>query len=289
MTPDPDSDPSDQPIEPRPSPIAGYWYSNSPKRLSQEIDGYLAAELPPIIGRLVGLIAPHAGYRYSGKTAGYAFRSVKDQHYDLVVVISPLHAYHSAPVLTSAHDAYITPLGAIRIDLEALGTLEKSLAEHKIGLTHIAYDSEHSLEIELPFLQRTLQGNFQLLPLMVRSHNAELLQQLAAALARLLQSRQALLVASTDLSHFYPESTAHSYDKEMLRQFSLFSPEGVLAAERDGKAFACGAGAVAVVLWTAKLLGANVVKILHHSTSANETGDRSSVVGYGAAAIIEEK
>ncbi len=95
-------------IEPRPSPIAGFWYSASPKQLSREIDGYLEVNMPQSeqlrpAGKLIGLVAPHAGYRYSGRTAGYAFSRVKGASFDLVVVISPLHAYHHAPILTSAH------------------------------------------------------------------------------------------------------------------------------------------------------------------------------------------
>ena len=256
--------------------------------MSQEIDSYLEVVPPRLSGTLVGLIAPHAGYRYSGRTAGFAFACLKGSSYDLVAVLSPLHAYQSAPVLTSAHDAYATPLGTIPIDHSALQSLDEALAEHKISLARIAQDGEHSLEIELPFLQRALQADFSLLPLMVRSHEPQLLQTLAAALADVLKPRRSLLVASTDLSHFYPQSAALELDREMLRQFSLFSPEGVLEAERSGSGFACGAGAVAVALWTASLLGADHVEILHHSTSADETGDTSSVVGYGAAAILKK-
>lgn len=293
MTTDPDSDPSDQRTAIRPSPIAGRWYSRSPQALSQEIDAYLEAGAPPPdsfnAGSVVGLVAPHAGYLYSGPTAGHAFAAVKGASFDLVAVLSPLHAHHQSPVLTTAHSAYATPLGTVQVDQAALNALESGLAQRRISLAHIAYDEEHSLEIELPFLQRALAGPFTLLPLMVRSLAPQLLRDLAAALVEAIHDRRILLVGSTDLSHFHSLQTARRYDQEMLRRIESFSPEDVLAAEQEGKGFACGAGAVAVVLWAAQALGADTVKVLHYSTSAEQTGDTSSVVGYGAAALIQSK
>ncbi len=289
---DPDTVPSDQRKDTRPSPIAGLWYSASPKQLSREIDAYLNVEvsqanLPASGSKMIGLVAPHAGYRYSGRTAGYAFSTVKGANIDLVVVISPLHAYHHAPILTSTHAAYATPFGEVPIDQAALLKLEQGLKERHIHLARIAHDGEHSLEIELPFLQRALSGSFHLLPLMVRSLDDGLLKQAAQILVEVIHDRNVLMVASTDLSHFYPLSSAEKLDTQMLHQIVSLSPEGVLEAERSGTGFACGAGAVAMVLWASKLLGGDSAVLLHHSTSADETGDRSSVVGYGAAAIYK--
>lgn len=272
----------------RPSPIAGTWYSGSAEALAKQVDGYLArARLPVLSGQVVGLVAPHAGHRYSGHTAAHAFGAVASQSFDLVAVISPMHAYHPAALLTTAHRGYSTPLGPVWVDEQARTQLEDLLEGTGTPLRSIANDQEHSLEIELPFLQRALQGEFRLLPVMVRSMSEDLSQQLGSALAQVLRGRSALLVASTDLSHFYSQQTAEQLDGEMLRRIAGFAPEEVLAAERTGVAFACGAGAVAAVLWAARLLGADTVKILHHSTSADETDDRGSVVGYGAAAILK--
>jgi AmmeMemoRadiSam system protein B len=155
------------------------------------------------------------------------------------------------------------------------------------GLSRVARDREHALEIELPFLQRALQGQFQLLPLMVRTHAPKVLQAVGEALAATLAEYPALLVASTDLSHFFPLKIANLLDETMLDQISRLSPEGVLHAEETGSGLACGAGAVAAVLWAAKALGANAAQVVHHSTSADQTGDESSVVGYGAVVILK--
>lgn len=274
--------------EVRPSPIAGNWYTGDPDRLRQQIDHYLtAANLPTLTGNVLGVIAPHAGHRYSGQTAGYAFATVRGQARDLVVILSPMHAVYPANLLTTAHRAYATPLGPVWVDPDALAQLDDILAKDGLPLTPVANDKEHSLEIELPFLQRALTNDFKLLPIMVRSQSPLIARRLGHALAEVLCGRSALLVASTDLSHFYPQEHAEALDQEMLRRMNLLTPEDLFTAERTGKGFACGVAAVASVLWAAHELGADTVKILHHSTSGDETGDFSSVVGYGAAAILK--
>jgi AmmeMemoRadiSam system protein B len=274
----------------RPSPIAGTWYSADPQRLARQVDIFLqAAVLPPLMGEVIGLISPHAGLRYSGRTAGHAFRAVQGQQFDLVAVISPLHGFSQADLLTTAHKAYGTPLGTVWVDGDALNALDESLQLiSDKELQRISNDNEHSLEIELPFLQRALAGEFKLLPVMVRNQSKATARALGEALGRVLVGKRVLLVASTDLSHFYPQTIANQLDTVMLDQIAAFSPEGVMRAEENGTGFACGFPAVAAVLWAAQALGADTVEILHHSTSADETGDTGEVVGYGAAAILKQ-
>lgn len=274
-------------LDVRPSPIAGQWYAGDPKRLAASVDRYInEAQLPPIHGKIIGIIAPHAGHMYSGPVAGYAFAALRGLQPDLVAVISPMHYPYFQPLITSAHSAYATPLGTIPIDQEALKILEGHLkADSGLALARISRDPEHSLEIELPFLQRVLPQGFKLLPIMMREQNKTLSRRLGTALAQTLQGRSAVLVASTDLSHFYPQEVAKDLDREILRRIEAFDPDGVIQAEEDGKGFACGRGAVAAVLWAAKELGADTVTLLHYATSGDVTGDFSQVVGYGAAVI----
>ncbi len=272
----------------RPSPIAGTWYSRDPQVLSAEIQSYLdCASLPEIQADVIGLVAPHAGYRYSGPTAGYAYRAVMGKKFDVAAVFSPYHAYIREPVITTGHSAYQTPLGVVPVAEKPLHEFMESMQQNKFPVYEITFDGEHSLEIQLPFLQTALAGAFQLFPLMIRTHEINEIEMIAQAAAAVLKGKKVLLVASTDLSHFYDESTACKLDEEMLKRIASFSPEKVLEAEKKGIAFACGAGAVAAVLRTAQLLGGKTVRVLHHSTSGEETGDLSSVVGYGAA-IIEQ-
>lgn len=275
----------------RPSPIAGTWYEGNPKALARAVDDYLdRAELPELPGYVVAVIAPHAGHIYSGPVAGYAFAAIRGRTPDVVAVISPMHQFFPGPLVTTAHEAYGTPLGDIPVDKDSLAALDRAVtARIGHGLAAVARDREHSLEIELPFLQRALAADFRLLPVMVRGQEPEVAEALGQALAEVLKDRNALLVASTDLSHFFDQETAKAMDSEMLRCFESFDPESIFAAEASGRGAACGHAAVAAVLWAARALGADTVKVLRHATSGDVTGDFSSVVGYGAAVILKSK
>ncbi|MEO7838680.1 MAG: AmmeMemoRadiSam system protein B [Anaerolineales bacterium] len=276
-------------LDVRPSPIAGTWYEADPAMLARIVDGYLdEAQLPELEEEVLAVIAPHAGYQYSGAVAGYAFAALRGLSPKLVAVIAPMHHPYSQPLITSAHDAYSTPLGDVPIDKDVLHELDEVLtSDLGFGLSPVSNDPEHSLEIELPFLQRVLQSEWKLLPVMVRAQEPRISEGLGKALARVLAHKNFALVASTDLSHFYNQKTALNYDRAMLDQIESFSPEGAFDLERAGKGFACGLGAFTAVLWASRELGAGKVKVLRHATSGDVTGDYSSVVGYGAAVILK--
>jgi len=201
-----------------------------------------------------------------------------------------MHHPYVQPLITTAHDAYSTPLGNVSIDKETLHELDEALkSELDVALSPVSNDPEHSLEIELPFLQRALKSNWKLLPVMIRAQEAHVSESLGKALATVLANKNFVLVASTDLSHFYNQKTALTYDRAMLDQIESFSPEGAFDVERAGKGFACGLGAFTAVMWASRELGADKVKVLRHATSGDVTGDYSSVVGYGAAVILKGK
>ncbi len=280
-------------LDTRPSPIAGQWYSGDAGQLAGQVDSYmLAAQLPELEGEVVALVAPHAGHIYSGPVAGHAFATIRGRAPQIVAVVSPMHHPYFEPLLTTSHTAYATPLGKIPVDHQAIDRLEDHLIDELgIGLARVAHDPEHSLEIELPFLQRALGAPFSLLPVMVREQSARVARGLGRSLARLfspdgaLENQEVILVASTDLSHFYSQTVAEALDKEMLRQVEAFDPDGVIRTEDQGKGFACGRGALAAVLWAARGLGADRARVLHYATSGDVTGDYQRVVGYGAAVI----
>ena len=275
--------------EVRPSPIAGTWYEGQADRLAHAVDSYLAAaKLPKLSGQIIAVVAPHAGHRYSGPVAGYAFATVKNSSPSVVAVLSPMHNLYPYPFITSAHAAYGTPLGDIQVNRALVDELDGKLKQRLgFGLTPVVNDPEHSLEIELPFLQRALKSTFTLLPVMLRQQNRESARQMGEALAETLTGQNCLLVASTDLSHFHNQATANVLDAAMLAQVAAFSPEGVFDVDETGKGEACGLGALAATLWAAKALGADTVKILNHATSGDVTGDFQRVVGYGAAVVMK--
>jgi MEMO1 family protein len=171
---------------------------------------------------------------------------------------------------------------------DALNELDVVLkSELGFGLSPVSRDPEHSLEIELPFLQRTLKSDWKLLPVMVRAQDPRVSRGLGRALAQVLRPRKFALVASTDLSHFYNQTAALKFDRAMLDAIESFDPEAAFDLERAEKGFACGLGAVTAVMWAARELGAERVMVLRHATSGDVTGDYASVVGYGAAVILK--
>jgi MEMO1 family protein len=275
----------------RPSQIAGLWYEGEPKALARAVDSYMdAAQLPELKGEVMGAVAPHAGHRYSGPVAGYAFAAMRGLKPHLVAVLSPFHNYHSAPLLTTTHDAYATPLGEVPVERGIVNELHTALKmELGFGLTPISNDAEHSLEIELPFLQRALAAGWSLLPIMVRAQEPDVCRKLGQALAQVLRGGKALLVASTDLSHYYDQKAALTLDRAMLEQVEAFDPGRAFDVERSGRGYACGLGALAAAMFAARELGADTIQVLRHATSGDVTGDYTAVVGYGAAVILKSQ
>jgi len=274
-------------LDPRPAALAGTWYSANPHLLRSEVADYIqAAALPKFSGEVVALVAPHAGHRYSGPVAGYAFRAIQGNSYETIAVISPFHRPHSHALLTSAHDAYETPLGRIPIDKQSQKALNQWLQKNDaVTLEPIRRDNEHAIEIELPFLQAALDGPFQLLPVMIADASPETAYALGSALAATLQDQRSLLIASTDLSHFYPEQKANQLDQAMLNAIASFEPNEVMKVHHSGKGQACGLLPVLAVMTAARELGASQAHIFHYATSGATSGDYSRVVGYGAGAF----
>ncbi len=266
----------------RRSPIAGSWYPGTPETLARDVDRYLA-QVPAqtLPGALVGLIVPHAGYMYSGPVAAHAYKLVEGRSFDTVAVVSPSHrAYYRDNAITEKR-YYWTPLGTVPVDEGLVG----ELARHA-PVTRVPQDQEHALEIQLPFLQRTLAEGWTLLPIMMGAdHSLAACRVLGAGLAAVLQDRRALLVASTDLSHFHHETTAHRLDQVVLDRVNAFDPAGLAEALAANRCEACGGGPTVAVMLAAQALGATEARVLRYATSADVTGDRSNVVGYMAAAI----
>lgn len=274
----------------RPSPIAGQWYSGNPRILREQIISYLEnCHLPEIHGSIVAVISPHAGYIYSGGIAAHAFAAIRDLRPDTVAIISPMHHPYRSRFLTTAHSYYATPLGNIPVDKQLVDQLRSSMrSRYSLDLDEVSNDPEHSLEIEIPFLQVIYQHNFTLLPVMVRDIDEKNCTSLGEALFEVLAGRNAVVVASTDLSHFYRQSVANALDETILSKMTSLDIPGIEQSEITGTGFACGAGAVMAAIAYAKFAGAREGVLLAYGTSGDITGDRSSVVGYGAVAILKE-
>jgi len=269
------------PGEIRPSPIAGTWYPGDAPALARMVDDFLAnVPAQEVAGRPLALIAPHAGYAYSGQVAAYAYSLLRGQKYERVVILSPCHALYPGRFLTTVKRYYGTPLGPVEVDRATL----EGLAGH-IPLRGLEYDEEHSLEIQLPFLQRTL-GHFMLVPIMLRDQSWEDCQLLAEALDAVLGQERPLLVASSDLCHDYDYERVRATDAATLAalvqgEARAFWQE---AWRRHG---ACGYGPITTALLVARRWGGKRVVLLHATNSGDVTGQRFGyVVGYAAAAVL---
>jgi AmmeMemoRadiSam system protein B len=236
-------------------------------------------------GEIRGLLVPHAGYTYSGSVASHAYAAVEPGTHDTVVILGPYHAYHESPFLVCRHDGYRTPLGSVPIDHKLVDHIELVLAEETgLSLTRTAEATEHSIEIQLPFLQVCLPS-FNLVPIMLAHQSPTTVAALVGALSAALQDKNPLLIASSDLSHFNPQHMANLLDSEILSRIEHFRAEAVLHAEEEGAGAACGAGAIAAVLLTSQAFGAQNAKVLDYRTSGDITGHLDSVVGYASAAF----
>jgi AmmeMemoRadiSam system protein B len=269
-------------LDARPVVLAGQWYPGAPGPLRQSIQDFLdAAPAASIAGRLVALVAPHAGHIYSGGVAAHAYRLVQGAHYDVVAIIAPNHRINDyAPFITSGHAAFATPLGDVPLADDLLAALDE-----RLSLRRVRRDPEHSVEIQLPFLQVALDGPFQLLPLVLNDQSPQACQRLGQALADLLRDQNALLIASTDLSHFENGQTAARLDGAITDCITAFDPQGLLDVLRTGKGQACGGGPTVAVMLAARALGADSATLLKYATSGDVTGDQARVVGYAAAAL----
>ena len=274
----------------RPSPLAGRWYPANPKKLADSVDGYITqAKLPPISGKVIGLISPHAGHIYSGPVAGHCFAALKGLQPDRVVILSPYHQYDLDPILTTAHQAYQTPLGIVQVDQEGLDAVDAALGDSVgIKLKRLRNDGEHAVEILLPFFQRVFSEDFKLLPLMLRSQDPALMKTLGSILAGIFQEQNVIFTASTDLSHFHPAVTAQKMDQTIIDQIIALDPDGLYQVQDQGTGAACGLGAVAAVIWAAAEKGKTKAHHLNYAHSGDITGDNSSVVGYTAAVLTQE-
>lgn len=269
----------------RASILQGAWYPADPATLKHLIQRHLSEAEPPVgEGRVQALVVPHAGYRYSGPVAAHAYRGLRGQSVERVVLIGPSHRWGFDGVSVSDHAAYETPLGRVPVDREAARRLREHHAS--IGFVPRAHAREHSLEIQLPFLQCVLEA-FTIVPVIMGRQDPRTCSLLASALEQVLADGvSTLLVASTDLSHYHGDSEARHLDETFIGFVRDQDPDGLLQALSAGRCEACGGGPTAAVMQAVGARGEGEWRILRYGTSGDVTGERDRVVGYLAAAFV---
>lgn len=279
-------------IEVRRPAVAGSFYPGNPVELAKLLaQFYSETEKKSLPGHPLAVIAPHAGYIYSGRIAAAAFKQLEGEIYDTVVVIAPSHTVFFQGSSVYEGSAYQTPIGMIEIDEKlsaAIAAIHPSIYLSNKGHTGGSVRGEHALEVQLPFLQQVL-GRFKLVAIVMGDQEESSCRDLGETLASTLNGKNVLIVASTDLSHFYTDKEARRLDGNLRRAIEEFSPDKWLNTLSSGKGEACGGGPVAATLIAARRLGGNQVTVTGYATSGDVTGDFNEVVGYLSAVITSPR
>jgi hypothetical protein len=271
--------------------VAGGFYPADPKELTAMIDNLLAhATAPPITDPILAVVAPHAGYQYSGPVAAYTYAELKGRKFSRVVVIAPSHFEPFDFTSIFDGDAYATPLGTVPVDKTFAAQLAKmgpSMRLSGLGHTPTANGTEHALEVELPWLQRVL-GDFQLVPIVMGDQSYDSSRALGVALAKMIQGTNGtLILASSDLSHYHTYDEAVAIDHKTLNALEAWDYFSMSQNFETRVWEACGGAPIVAAMIAAERMGANQAILLKYANSGDTTGDHSRVVGYSAWALVK--
>ena len=270
--------------------VAGSFYPADPMVLGAMIDEMLThASPPPITDPIFAVVAPHAGYQYSGPIAAYTYAALKGRKFSRVVVIAPSH--YEAFDFTSVFDgdAYLTPLGTVQVDkafAKRLVNMSPTIRLSSQGHIATPKGAEHALEVELPWLQRVL-GDFLLVPIIMGDQSYESSRALGMALARTIQGRDTLILASSDLSHYHPYDEAVKIDHKTLNALQAWDYFSMSQNFEMRVWEACGGAPIVAAMIAAEHMGANQALVLKYANSGDITDDHSRVVGYSAVALVK--
>jgi AmmeMemoRadiSam system protein B len=274
--------PSSGPV--RKAAVAGTWYPGRAEGIEAEVDGYLGEarpEAPP--GRLVALVSPHAGLKYSGPVAAHGYSLLRGLSDLTVILVGPSHHVSFDGIGLYPRGAFETPLGVVPVDEGLAAAL--IAAEGMIRDLPGPHTDEHSLEMQLPFLQR-LVSELRILPALMGTQSREEVDSLAAALVRVLGGRRVLIVASSDLSHYHSAPVANRLDALVVGDVERFDAEALMARIERDHGHACGGGPMVAVMKAARGLGANRAAVLKYGDSGDVgERDKGRVVGYLSAAF----
>jgi AmmeMemoRadiSam system protein B len=267
--------------------VAGMFYPEKKMELDRTVAIVLEeSQEYNIPGVIQGMVVPHAGYMFSGGVAARAYRQVFKHDVDIVVVISPSHCEYFTEISIYDGYAYSTPLGALPVDRDIAEKLLATSPQIILSDKGHRFD-EHALEVQLPFLQKVF-NKFRFIPIAMGEHSQDNIQSLANGLAQVLKDEKALIVASSDLSHFYTDEKATSLDQIVVENMENFDDEKLFEDLKSGRAEMCGGGPAMATMKACKHLGADKGRVLLYRNSGDITGDRSEVVGYLSAIFYKQ-
>jgi AmmeMemoRadiSam system protein B len=271
----------------RKSVIAGSWYPGNPAILKADIERFFHRVTDQDIdGEVVGLIVPHAGYVYSGQVAAYAYKKIRGGAFDAVIVIGPSHRAYFNGVSVYNKGGYETPLGVVPVDV---GLANRIMSQSgTIAYIPAAHLQEHSIEIQLPFLQVAL-GEFHFVPLVMGDQSRQASETLAESIRAAVGDQKVLVVGSSDLSHFHSYDKATKLDHVAISHMVKMDGQGLLRDLENNACEACGGGSMVAAMMVSQKLGAESAAMLKYANSGDVAGDKKSVVGYASAVFYKKQ
>jgi AmmeMemoRadiSam system protein B len=273
--------------------VAGSFYSGTKTALTSQIEGCFTHRLGPgrlptlaQVGerKLVGLVCPHAGYVYSGPVAAKSYFEVAaDGKPDEIVIIGPNHTGQGSGVSMMPEGVWETPLGQVEVDRETVAAISK--ASDIIDLDDQAHLYEHSVEVQLPFLQYILKARFEFVPICMMMQDLGTSTEVGKAVGEALKGKNALVIASSDMTHYESAEAARRKDRLCIDAILALDDAKLQETVESHRISMCGHGPVASMIAASKILSAKTAQLLGYSTSGDITGDNSEVVGYLAASI----
>ncbi|MBS7637214.1 AmmeMemoRadiSam system protein B [Candidatus Bathyarchaeota archaeon] len=268
---------------------AGAFYAGKAESLKKQIEECFLHELGPgkiptvVEGprRIVGFVCPHAGYMYSGPVAAHAYYSLaSDGKPETVVLFGPNHTGYGSALAVMNEGFWRTPLGDVEVDRE---TANKIVEEaHIVDVDDSAHRYEHSIEVQLPFLQYLFGSAFKIVPICFLMQDLHSSREVGQAVAKGVAGKSALIIASSDMTHYEPQKVAEKKDMLALKAVEAMDEERFYSIIEENQITACGYGPIIALITAAKALGAREAKLLCYKTSGDVTGDYSAVVGYAA-------
>jgi AmmeMemoRadiSam system protein B len=270
--------------------VAGQFYPGEKEELKNMIKSCFEHKFGPGTDstesseKIFGVVCPHAGYVYSGPTACHSFKAISSQSPELAIIIGPNHFGVGKDAATMIDAHWQTPLGMVQVDSESA----KQVAEISkfIEIDEYSHSQDHSLEVQVPMLQEILSNDFQILPIILRSQDMETAIDVGNAVAEIAKKKNAIIVASSDFTHYEENSFAHQQDKALIEPILEMDVERFYQVLNERRVTACGYGAMASAMIACKNLGAKKGKLLSYATSGDVSGDTESVVGYGAIKFV---
>jgi MEMO1 family protein len=267
--------------------VAGMFYPKMQQELKTTIKDcflhqYGPGRLPPSTedGKIFGVICPHAGYMYSGPVAAHSYYAISSLKPDLVIIIGPNHWGVGCNVATMKEVVWKTPLGDVEVDTNA--AVEANKNSKLIELDFLSHSKDHSLEVQLPMLQEIYSHKFKILPIILIDQSYNSAREIGLAIAKLIKNKNAVIIGSSDFTHYEKNEFAHKQDKALIEPILKMDVDKFYRILQENQVSACGYGAIASTMVACRELGATKGSLAKYATSGDVTGEKDSVVGYAS-------